>query len=111
MKESMMAFILWILIGAGFIIGGIVALFAKKAKPFGFWANAEVFPVKDVRAYNKALGKLFIVFGIIFMLLGIPFLKGQNSGGMVFSILGTMFLSIFTMVIYVTRIERKYRKS
>lgn len=109
MKGSMMAFILWILIGAGFVIWGIAVLFAKKEKPFGFWANAEVFPVKDVRAYNKALGKLFIVFGIIFMLLGIPFWEG-NSAGMVFTILGTMFLSIFMMVIYVTRIERKYRK-
>lgn len=78
MKGSMMAFILWILIGAGFVIWGIAVLFAKKEKPFGFWANAEVFPVKDVVAYNKALG--------------------------------TMFLSVFMMVIYVTRIERKYRK-
>ena len=44
------------------------------------------------------------------MLLGIPFLGGQNSGGMIFTILGTMFLAIFTMVIYVTQIERKFRK-
>jgi len=110
MEGNIMAFILWILIGIGFLIGGIVALFAKKAKPFGFWANAEVFPVKDAKAYNKALGKLFIVFGIVFMLLGIPLLGGQNSGGVVFTILGTMFLAIFTMVIYVTLIEKKYRK-
>ena len=111
MEGNVMAFVLWILIGSAFIIGGMVALFAKKAKPFGFWANAEVFPVNDTKAYNRALGKLFIVFGAAFMLLGIPLLKGQNAGGMVFTILGTMFLSIFTMVIYVTQIERKYRKS
>lgn len=110
MKGNMIAFVVWILLGAGFVIGGITALFARKARPFGFWANAEVFPVKDVRAYNKALGKLFIAFGVIFMLLGIPFLGGQNSGGMIFTILGTMFLAIFTMVIYVTQIERKFRK-
>ena len=110
MKENIMAFIVWILIGLGIIIGGIAVLFAKKEKAFGFWANAKVFPVKDVRAYNKALGKLFIAFGIVFMLLGIPLLEGQNTGGIVITILGTMFLSILMMVIYVTQIERKYRR-
>jgi len=110
MEGNVMAFLFWILTGIVVIIGGILVLFSKKAKPFGFWANAEVFPVKDVKAYNKALGKLFIGFGIVFMLLGIPLLEGQNSGGIVFTILGTSFLSIFTMVIYVTLIERKYRK-
>lgn len=66
MKGNMIAFVVWILLGDGFVIGGITALFARKARPFGFWANAEVFPVKDVRAYNKALGKLFIAFGVIY---------------------------------------------
>lgn len=66
--------------------------------------------MKDVKAYNKALGKLWIVFGMIFALLGMPFLAGQNSGYVVATILGTMVLAIFTMVVYVTKIESKYRK-
>ncbi len=110
MEGTAIAFMIWETIGALIVLGGIYTMHSKRTRPFGFWANAEVFDVKDVKAYNKALGKLWIVFGMIFALLGMPFLAGQNSGYVVATILGTMVLAIFTMVVYVTKIESKYRK-
>lgn len=109
MEERFAAFLIWAALGAVFVAYGIYVYFSKKEKPFGFWANAEQFPVNDVKGYNHAVGILFAVFGIIFALLGLPLLDGQNSAWMIISILGCMAESIFAMVIYVTVIEKKYK--
>ena len=49
-------------------------MFSKN--PVGFWANTETIKVKDVKDYNRASGLLFIIYGIIFVILGIPLLDG-----------------------------------
>lgn len=105
-----MAFVIWLLISVAFIILGIYACVSKKEVAFGFWANAETFPVNDIKAYNHAVGKLWCVFGVVFAIMGIPLLKGQNSPLIIFSILGIMVEAIVAMVIYTTVIEKKYRK-
>lgn len=108
----MAAFIIWLAMAAFFVALGIYCHVSKKTKAFGFWANAETFEVKDgkVREYNKALGRLWIAFGIILALLGIPLLKGQNAPEALISVVGTMFLSIGAMVYYTVVLENKYRK-
>ena len=53
---------------------------------------------------------MLFAFGIIFALLGIPLLKGQNAPEALISVVGTMFLSIGTMVYYTVVLENKYRK-
>ena len=106
----MAAFIGWAILGLFFVIWGIYMFFAKSAKPFGFWANAEVAEMKDVKGYNRALGKLWCVFGVLLILLGLPFLFGQNSVGLIITIPGTMIISIGAMIVYVVGIEPKYRK-
>ncbi len=105
----MLGFIIWAVFGLAFIGLGIYCFFSRKEVAFGFWANAETFPVKDIKAYNKAGGKLWCGFGLGFICIGIPLLGGQNSPGAILSILGAMFLAISTMVIYVVVIEGKYR--
>lgn len=106
----MTAFIIWTIMGVFFIGMGIFDFFSKKEKPFGFWANAKTLEIENVKSYNRALGVLWMVFGILFILLGIPLLAGQNSSYIVLSILGVMFISIMAMAVYVTVIEKKYRK-
>ena len=110
MTGTMIAFVLWSIIGLGFIGLGIYDVHADIQRPFGFWANARPFEVTDIKAYNKALGKLWIVFGAVFIALGLPLLGGQNSAGIILSILGCMVLSIAAMVVYVVVIEPRYRK-
>lgn len=105
-----MAFIIWALLGVLFVVMGIYEMNSKKAKPFGFWANAETVQIEDVKGYNRALGILWCVYGVLFVLVGLPLLGEENSGMMILSILGTMFISIGAMVTYVVGIEPKYRK-
>ena len=104
------AFVIWGVMGLFFIGMGIYDYHAKTAKPFGFLSNVKVAEVKDVKAYNKALGKLFICFGIVFILLGLPLLAGQNSPWFIFSMVGVMVLAIVSMAVYTVGIEGKYRK-
>ncbi len=104
------AFIIWSILGVFFIAMGIYNIYAKTQRTFGFWANVKQFEVTDVKAYNKMLGKLWIGFGVAFIILGLPLLSGQNSPWIIFSILGCMILSIAAMVVYVVIIEPRYRK-
>lgn len=106
----MLAFIVWLALGVAFIALGVYAILSKKEVAFGFWANAKMFPVQDIKGYNHAVGKLWCVFGIVFALLGIPLLPGQNTGYIIISILGCMAEAIAAMVVYVTIIEKKYRR-
>lgn len=110
MKERLIAFVIWAIMGVLFIAMGIYVLNSKKAKPSGFWANAKVVPIEDAKGYNRALGILWCVYGVLFTLIGLPLLDGQNSGLIIISILGVMFISIAAMVVYVVGIEPKYRK-
>ena len=110
MTEMMLAFTIWSIIGLLFIILGIYAFFSKKAQPMGFWANAKMFEVTDVRKYNAAMGKLFIGFGMIFIILGLPLLSGQNSALIILSVFGVMAEVIIMMAIYTIVIEKKYKK-
>ena len=110
MEEGKIAFIIWAILGVLFIGMGIYDMTSKKAKPFGFWANAKVAPIEDVKGYNRALGRLWCVYGTLFILIGLPLLNGQDAGLLIMTMLGTMFLSIGAMVTYVVGIEPKYRK-
>lgn len=106
----MAAFIIWTVMGVLFIIMGIVDIFSKKQKAFGFWANAQTLPIENIKGYNRALGILWIVYGVVLILLGIPLIKGDDSPWLIITILGTMFEAIAAMAVYVTVIEKRYRK-
>lgn len=108
MNEGTFGFIIWAIVGCIMVIIGIRAFFQKKA--VGFWANSKVFPVNDVKGYNHAVGKLFIVYGIVFIGLGIPLLSGQNSPYILLSILGVMIETIVIMAVYSVSITKKYRE-
>lgn len=106
----MAAFIIWAIVGIAFIVLGFYDMMSKKEAAFGFWANAETGPVTDVKKYNRALGRLMCVFGVVFILLGLPLLPGQAPALVVITIVGTMFAAIAVMAVYTVGIERKYRK-
>lgn len=105
-----LAFSIWCILSGAFVVLGIYSFLSKKEVAFGFWANAETFPVNDVKAYNRAMGKLWCVFGVVLAVLGLPLLKGQNTAFILLSVLGVMAEAIITMGVYTTVIEKKYRK-
>ncbi len=107
MDGKILGFIVWAIFG-GIMVGlGIRAFFAKEA--IGFWANVKPFPVNDVKGYNRETGKLFILYGVIFTVLGTPLL-GQNTPYILFSILGIVAETIAVMAIYNLLITKKYKK-
>lgn len=106
----MVGFMIWSVCALPIFIFGIICMTSKKQKQFGFWANAAKFEVKDVRAYNRALGKLFMGFAVGLELLGLPIFAGDDSPLILLTLVGTMILSIVSMVIYTVVIEPKYRK-
>ena len=112
MEEKLLAFVIWAIMGAIFIVMGIYCLKSKRVQPFGFWANAEVKPVEDVKGYNRALGILWCVYGVLFILIGLPLLilDEQNAGLIIIPVVGGMLISIGAMAVYSICIESKYRK-
>ncbi len=103
----MTGFIIWAVVGAFLILMGIKDIFSKK--PASFWANVKQFPVKDIKGYNRATGLLLICYGVIFIVLGLPLLSGQNSPFVLLSILGGMLETIVLMAIYIVVITKKYK--
>ena len=110
MTEMEIAFFIWVLVGVIAVIYGLYITVIPKDKAVGFWANAEMFPVTDTKAYNRSMGKLIIGFGLVFIVLGIPLLQGQNSPAIILTVFGVMFEVVVVMGIYVLGIEKKYRK-
>lgn len=108
MSGGIFAFGVWSVCGILLAALGVYAFFAEKE--IGFWANAKPIAVNDIRGYNRAVGKLFIVGGVVFVLLGLPLLKGQNTAGVLLSMLGVVFGSLAMMIVYTVGIESKYRK-
>ena len=102
----MLGFIIWAIVGAIIIAFGIKALFAKK--PVGFWANIETPKVSDVKRYNRATGILFILYGVVFILIGTPLLGNQNNAFILLSVVGVMFETIVIMAVYSLFIVKKY---
>lgn len=104
----MAGFVMWLAAGCLLAALGIGAFFAKKE--VGFFNNVKPLPMRDVKAYNRAVGKLFIVYGILFAALGLPLLLGQNSAWILISILGVMAETIAAMAVYILVIQNKYER-
>lgn len=109
MTPGIYAFSAFALIGLFFFIMGIRCRNSKK--PSGFWANAEQFEVTDVRAYNKAMSRMWFTAAVLYTALGVPLLTPANILLVILiSMVGTMIVSIGLMVYFTTAIEPKYRK-
>ncbi len=63
--------------------------------------------VQDIKGYNHAVGLLFIFYGLIFIVLGIPLLTGQRAL-ILLAMPGVMLETIILMVIYSIFIVKKY---
>ena len=108
MDGNKIGFIIWMIVACTLSGIGICDFFSEKA--VGFWANSKAFPVKDIRKYNRATGKLLILYGVVFGVLGLPLLAGQDTPYIILSVLGIMAESIAVMAVYSLYIEKKYRK-
>ncbi|MDO5145821.1 MAG: hypothetical protein Q4D60_02350 [Eubacteriales bacterium] len=103
----MPAFIIWTLTAAIFVCIGIST--RKSETENGFFTFVPPKKMKDVKAYNHAVARLWLVFAALLEMLGLPVLfLEQNSGVFVFTILGVVVLVLCLMISYL-KIEQKYR--
>ena len=108
MTEGIIAFIIWIMVSLVFVVIGIYDLRAKEV--VGFWSNGKkpIVQEENLKAYNRAVGSLWIAFAVVFMLLGLPLLAGDNSPLIVVTLLGSLVSIVVLMAVYVLVIEKKY---
>ena len=102
-----MGFFIWTLITLIFVYIGITI--RKSNIPVNLFSFGDAPKVKDIKGYNKAVSNLWLVFTLLFEMIGISllFIK-QNSPFIILIVLGVVFLVIGMMVTY-TKIESKYR--
>ena len=102
------AFIIWSVCAAVFV--GLAVYCRRAEKPVGFFTGVQAPEVSDVKGYNRAVSRLWLVYAVLFEALGLPFLVAkQNSPLFIISILGTAFLSIGIMAAY-HFVSEKYKK-
>lgn len=108
MAEGIIAFIIWIMVSLVFVAIGIYDLRAKEV--VGFWSSGKkpIVQEENLKAYNRAVGSLWIAFAVVFMLLGLPLLAGDNSPLIVITLLGSLVSIVVLMAVYVLVIEKKY---
>lgn len=104
----MIAFCIWCL--CGFFFMGLGIFCARQTKPIGFWANDKAPRVTDVKRYNCALGKCWILYGTVFILIGFPILFSQNSPWILIPLLGVIFDTIALILAYTMIIAPRYIK-
>lgn len=85
-------------------------MFVDTLEYFFTEVEKETIKVKDVKGYNRASGLLFIIYGIIFVILGIPLLDGQNTPYVLLSVIGVMVETIVIMAVYSLVIVKKYEE-
>lgn len=112
MSEKIIGFLMWVLFGGGFVALGLYGFFTTREKPIRFWANVQDAPIapENVRAYNRALGKLWIAYGAGLIFLGMPILGGSDALIVISTSVGVVLLTIGMIVIFMFGIESKYRK-
>ena len=108
MTGNMIGFVIWAIVGTIIVGLGVRVCLSKKVA--GFWANIRPISVNDITGYNRAVGKLFVIYGVIFIALGLPLISGQNSPFILLSVLGVMMETIVIMAIYSLCIEKKYKE-
>ncbi len=103
----MIGFVIWLACGICFFGLGIYCFFANKQ--VGFWANAKSPKVHNIKAFNRAVGKLWLVYAAVFCVLGLPMLLEQPSAWIMLSVVGAVLEIIVLIIVYV-KIEQKYSK-
>lgn len=101
------AFVICTIVSCVFLLIGATSWRSKEA--VGFFTGVKPPEVKDIKAYNHTVAKIWFVFAVLLEIMCIPFLFAeQNSPVMLVVMIAPMLLVIGAMVSYVL-VEKKYR--
>lgn len=107
MEQNIFFFIIFCIGGIIYVCLAIYIWFSKKA--IGFWGNKKMFEVTDIRKYNHAMSKFYVVHGMVFIFLGLPLLTGAHKW-IILSATGAVVETIVLMAVYSLVIKKKYKK-
>lgn len=113
MVEIIFGLVIYLLVAA--IMLGLGISQYKSKKPVGFYSGEKPpleSELKDVTAWNKKHGKMWIWYGIViivFYAVGIPFVK-SDSVWCVVPMCGGIILPLPFMIRYHHELMRKYKK-
>ena len=103
---------------AGFVIWTAVALLLlgigirswRSGRTVGSYAGVKPPEVSDMRKYNRSVAVLWIVYAVLFELMGLPFLfVKHNSPAFLWSSAGVPVITIAMMIVY-NRILRRFER-
>lgn len=106
---NVIGYIIFLLVCALFVVIGIVSWNSKA--PVGFFSNVKApddSDISDIKGYNHAVARIWFVFAGGLALLGLPLLAGQNSPLIIITVIGSLWLCIALIVVYM-RVEKKYK--
>ena len=103
----LVGFIVWTLITLVFVYIGITIRNSNIL--VNLFTFGDIPKVNDIKGYNKAVSNLWLVFTVLFEVVGVSLLfVKQNSPFVILIVLGVVLLVIGMMVTY-TKIESKYK--
>ena len=101
------AFIIWSVAAIVFLSVGIKSWNEKKEA--GFFTGAKPPKMRDVKAYNHAVAKIWFVVALLFECIGIPLIFIQQNSPWTFVIVGAALILIIAMMVVYTKVEDKYK--
>ena len=100
-------FVIWSIAAVLFLVIGISSW--RSENEVGFFTGVNPPKMKDVTAYNHAVGKIWFWFTGLFEIAGIPFLFMKQNSLIALLIVVVVFLLVIGVIIAYLRVEAKYR--
>ncbi len=110
MKNLFTAGLIIIATGIVGIAIGIYDCLTTKNKAYGFGNRKPFVQVQDIRSFNRAVGKLWIVIGLLICLDGAILLLPNPESKAYLVAFSAIFLYVCGSIYYVMVIENKYKK-
>lgn len=107
MDKNLLSFLGWSAVGLFFEGLAVYVWFSKKPVSF----SARPLEVTDKKRYNRAVAKLYMVYGAVFILLGLPLLAAPLPGwAACLMAAGIVGASAACRAVYALVIRKKYQK-
>ncbi len=103
--------VVWWIMAAIFFVGAILAYRSKK--PVSIYSNIkapDIEKITDLKAYNKAVGKLIAGYALLQAVTGILLLGSNKKTMELLTVFSTFFGAVLTMILYEAVIAEKYIK-
>lgn len=98
---------IWTVTAVFYLIIGISSW--RSEKEVGFFTGVKPPKMKDVKAYNHAVAKIWFWFAGLLEAIGVPLLFVEQNSPVVFLIVLAMLPLVIGAVLAYLRVEAKYR--